>query len=258
MVGEIRRCWPPLPSADICRRVRSIVAAVTLFAVVFGPLQAAPEKTATDREAELCDRAAQAAANGSGVPVGVLRAITRTETGRAKNGLTEPWPWAVNMEGRSLWFDTQSEAMSYVYDHFTTGARSFDVGCFQINYRWHGANFTSIEQMFDPYANARYAAAFLKNLFDQSGDWRSAAGAFHSRTPALADRYIRRFDAISDEIANTQLSDRTFNRIVGHVRDNRFPLLQAGNSSGLGSLVPLADTGAASPVITLNASPGNW
>jgi len=175
-----------------------------------------------------------------------------------KNGATEPWPWAVNMEGRSLWFDTRSEAMSYVFDHFRTGARSFDVGCFQINYRWHGAKFSSIDQMFDPYANARYAAEFLKSLFDESGDWRIAAGAFHSRTPALADRYIRRFDAISDEIASAQPSARFSNRSVRHVRDNRFPLLQAGSVSGLGSLVPLADTSMATPVITLNAGPGNW
>lgn len=228
------------------------------FGFAAGSLQASPERTVNNREAEVCDSAAKVAASGSGVPVDILLALTRTETGRTRNGLTEPWPWAVNMEGRSLWFDTQSEALSYVYDHFKTGARSFDVGCFQINYRWHGAKFASIEQMFEPYANARYAAEFLKSLFDESGDWRIAAGAFHSRTPALADRYIKRFDAISDEIASTQSNDNTLTRGVRPVRHNSFPLLQAGSVSGLGSLVPLAETGMATPVITLNTGRGNW
>ena len=31
-----------------------------------------------------------------------------------------------------------------------SGRTSFDVGCFQINYFWHGRNFPSLESMFDP------------------------------------------------------------------------------------------------------------
>lgn len=256
--GNIQRWIALFYSASRCKRTFWILSALSLAGVASAPLHAAPERTVISREAEICDRAAHAAANGIGVPIDVLLAITRTETGRTKNGLTEPWPWAVNMEGRGLWFDTQSEAMSYVFDHFRTGARSFDIGCFQINYRWHGSKFTSIEQMFDPYANARYAAEFLKRLFDESGDWRIAAGAFHSRTPKLADRYIRSFDAISDEINTAQLGDRVSTRSVRHIRNNRFPLLQSGSVSGIASLVPLAETGTAVPVIILNSGYGNW
>jgi hypothetical protein len=136
----------------------------------------------------VCDAAAQHAAEKTGVPPDVLMAITRTETGLAKGGVMQPWPWTVNMEGRGVWFDTKSEALEYVFDHFKTGARSFDIGCFQINYRWHGAHFESIEEMFDPSSNAIYAAVFLRKLYAESGDWTVAAGNFHSRIPARADR----------------------------------------------------------------------
>jgi soluble lytic murein transglycosylase-like protein len=68
------------------------------------------------------------------------------------------------------------------------GARSYDVGCFQINYRWHGQHFASLDQMFDPDANAAYAARFLSELYAEFGDWSRAAGAYHSRTPVLSPR----------------------------------------------------------------------
>ena len=38
------------------------------------------------------------------------------------------------------------------------GARSIDVGCMQVNLLHHADAFASLEQAFDPVANARYAA----------------------------------------------------------------------------------------------------
>ena len=54
-----------------------------------------------------CDRAARRASRLEGVPLDVLKAISRVETGRAKNGRLEPWPWTVNVEGRGYWFATE-------------------------------------------------------------------------------------------------------------------------------------------------------
>lgn len=144
----------------------------------------------------LCDLAARQAARDQDVPLDVLRAITRTETGRGAKGGLHPWPWTVNMEGAGKWFDTEEEAKNYVFAHFQRGARSFDVGCFQINYRWHGHAFESIDQMFDPIINAQYAARFLNELFDEFGTWSEAAGAYHSRTPTFAKKYAARFDRV--------------------------------------------------------------
>ena len=146
--------------------------------------------------ARICDEAAAAASQAEGTPVNVLRAITRTETGRSGDGGLQPWPWTVNMEGAGRWFDSPDEALAYATANFQRGARSFDVGCFQINYKWHGHAFSSIEEMFDPLTNARYAARFLRDLYQELGDWSAAAGAFHSRTPKYAKRYTARFDRI--------------------------------------------------------------
>ena len=158
----------------------------------FGPsLRANPQDLGA-----LCDAAALQVSHESGVPVSVLKAISLNETGRKRNGSFRPWPWTVNMEGAGHWFETRDQALAYVFKEYKRGARSFDIGCFQINYKWHGEQFASIDEMFDPLANGRYAARFLGELYSEMGDWTKAAGAFHSRTKKYADTYAARFSAI--------------------------------------------------------------
>lgn len=146
--------------------------------------------------AAICLAAGDRAADAHGVPRAVMRALTRTETGRAYRGALQPWAWTVNMEGAGHWFDSRAEALAYVAQEQARGARSFDVGCFQLNHRWHGQAFASVEAMFDPAANADYAARFLKGLHKESGAWDAAAGLYHSRTPEFRDRYAARFARI--------------------------------------------------------------
>ena len=86
--------------------------------------------------------------------------------------------------------------MALVRQALAAGRTSFDVGCFQINYRWHGARFASLEEMLEPAANARYAARFLSDLHEETGTWTAAAGAYHSRTERHARRYRARFREI--------------------------------------------------------------
>lgn len=189
---------------------------------------------------DLCDAAAARAAEATGVPLAVLRAITRAETGRGRDGRLQPWPWTVNMEGAGRWFDSLGAALAHVQAHLDAGARSFDLGCFQINHRWHGEAFASLDEMFDPNANALHAARFLARLHDETGDWTRAAGAYHSRTSELADRYVARFEHI---LAGLQEAPAAYaGALPGTVpRPNTYPLLQAtAAGAALGSLVPLA------------------
>lgn len=144
----------------------------------------------------ICDASSAAAARAQNMPADALYAITLTETGRARGGSFRPWPWTVNMEGRGFWFDTREEAYAYVLERYNAGARSFDIGCFQLNYKWHGEHFPSIEAMFDPMTNATYAARLLSGLYDEYGDWTKAAGAYHSRTETYASRYRTRYARI--------------------------------------------------------------
>ncbi|KRW94934.1 lytic transglycosylase domain-containing protein [Paracoccus sp. MKU1] len=157
--------------------------------LVPGPAPALPS-------AEVCEWAAQQAAEENGVPAEILGALTLTETGRRLDGLVRPWAWSANAEGEGTWFDDPASAVAFAEDRVALGRTNIDIGCFQLNYRWHGAHFASVAQMFDPLENARYAARFLRQLHAEMGDWRLAAGAFHSRTPVHARRYLARFDTL--------------------------------------------------------------
>ncbi len=184
---------------------------------------------------EICRQAAADVAATSNVPFAVLLAITQTETGRTNNGITEPWAWAVNLNGAGHWFDTRTEAYAFARQALSRNQRSFDVGCFQINYRWHHENFASLDAMFDPLINGQYAAQFLSDLYRETGSWSQAAGTYHSRTEVYATRYRARFDAFYAAAQNDP-SEPTRQQS----RQNTFGLLQPGSTAQtLGSLVPL-------------------
>lgn len=226
------------------------LAALAVLAAT--PVMATQESS---EPAALCERAAQIASEREGVPISVLTAISLNESGRRQGRRFRSWPWTVNMEGAGHWFTTEQEALTYAQKEYDRGARSFDVGCFQINFRWHGQNFTSIEQMFDPLPNALYAARFLRQLYAEQGSWEAAAGVYHSRNPEFAASYAARFSRLRNDylarngeqlpvLPDLQLADLS---LAGDpagtavARPNNFPLLQSGSGAGLGSLVPIAN-----------------
>lgn len=181
--------------------------------------------------AALCDSAAEMASARTGVPVSVLKAISLNETGRKLNGQFRPWAWTVNMEGKGVWFDSFDEARAYVAKEYQRGARSFDVGCFQINFKWHGEAFASIDAMFDPLENGIYAATFLKELYQETGSWKAAAGAYHSRTPKFASRYAARFERFRETLMGEDEAVPDTARLAGaEVPD--IPDIVAANSPG--------------------------
>ena len=77
----------------------------------------------------------------------------------------------------------------------------------QINYRWHGQAFPSLDAMFDPEYTATYAAQFLRTLYEERGSWSEAAGAYHSLTPDEAGVYRQRFDQVLAEPRPGALDD---------------------------------------------------
>lgn len=198
-----------------------------LLALAAAPALASPETA--------CDEAARRAAAEYGVPEAVMLAITRVETGRDLGAGLTPWPWAVNMGGESYWPETRESAVSLAQSALDEGRKNMDIGCFQLNIRWHAQGFASLEEMFDPATNADYAARFLVRLHDETGSWIEAVAAYHSRSPDLAEAYVARVETIlaaAEPVAvGVPLSPPP-------ARENLFPLLQPGGARSPGSLVP--------------------
>lgn len=125
-------------------------------------------------------------------PPGLLAAIARAESGRADpaSGAFRPWPWAVNIAGTGYYPDSKPAAVLLVRHALDRGVGPVDVGCMQVSLTHHPSAFRSLDDAFDPGANVDYAARFLVSLRDAAeGNWFTAVGFYHSRTPELARLY---------------------------------------------------------------------
>lgn len=156
-----------------------------------------------------CRAAVRQAERGAAIPEHLLAAIARVESGRRdpRTGRATPWPWTINAEGQGFFFESKAEAIAAVRSLQARGVRSIDVGCMQVNLMHHPTAFASLEQAFDPPANAAYAARFLTRLHEQANDWSRAAALYHSATPELGAEYQRRVLAAWPEEKQNQARD---------------------------------------------------
>lgn len=136
------------------------------------------------------------------IPQNYLLAIALTESGRkSSSGVVAPWPWTVNAEGEGRWFDSLGEARRWVRSQQREGKNSIDIGCMQVNLRWHPAAFPDLATAFDPAANVDYAARLLRELRQQHGTWREALGRYHSHSDGLREAYTGRVEGNKRYIA---------------------------------------------------------
>ena len=128
------------------------------------------------------------------LPDGLMPAISRVESGRLDPGTkrVRAWPWTINVGGTGYFFDNKDQAMSAVRAFPARGVQSIAVGCMQGNLLYHPAAFASLDDAFDPVANARYAARFLLALYGQTRDWNLAAANYHSSNADRGEEYQRR------------------------------------------------------------------
>ena len=128
------------------------------------------------------------AAARTGVPLNVLYSVGLTETGRRG----ELGAYDMNVEGREVHSDSLAEAMARFAAAKARGVKLIDVGCMQINVYFHGANFRSLADMFDPAHNVNYAANFLKTLRAQEGTWTLAVARYNAGpgNPAAEQTYV--------------------------------------------------------------------
>jgi hypothetical protein len=153
-----------------------------------------PIRAAAADPAIACLDAAGLAEHNWTLPTDLIGAIGRVESGRY-DPLTRhvsPWPWTVNANGSGSWFASRADAIAFVRTLQSHGVRLIDVGCFQVDLFYHPTAFSSLEEAFDPAANADYAARFLTVLHGQTGSWPAAIAGYHSGLAIEGESYRRK------------------------------------------------------------------
>jgi hypothetical protein len=150
-----------------------------------------------------CRTAIAAAETKYKLPPALLGRIAKVESGRpiVSLGRVQPWPWTIDADGQALFLDSRAAAIAWARLGLQRGVRFMDIGCMQVDLQLHPDAFKSLDQAFDPAANADYAARYLRSMHDEAhGDWNVAVGWYHSHTVDLAADYRDRVAAVGEGI----------------------------------------------------------
>lgn len=170
---------------------------------------------AFEKEANTCVSAIQEQERAKGIPHGLLQAISLAESGRwfenagQDKGAIIAWPWTVTTGGKGHYLPNRMDAVAFVKSLRADGVENIDVGCMQINLKYHPDAFTSIDKAFDAHTNAQYAADFLKRRFEASKSWMQAAGDYHSTTPSLNEVYRTKVSSLWQKTAQSDFMTAT-------------------------------------------------
>ncbi len=140
-----------------------------------------------------CISIAREAEKRHALPEGILQSISTVEASRIQpDGNYRAWPWTLNDSGKGLFFDNREQVLDYLDTHMTNPDTSIDIGCMQINTKWHGTFFETLDDMLDPTSNIAYAAGFLTDLYFTHGSWNDAIRHYHSSDRRKNDPYLHR------------------------------------------------------------------
>ena len=145
----------------------------------------------TKKKNESCEKVIETIEDLTDIPKNLLLSIGKSESGRIlKSNKHVIWPWTVNHAGKSLFFDTKNQMKKYVLKYVKKQDYNLDVGCMQINLKWHKNHFKKISDMFAVEPNVSYAASFLLQLKNKHGSWDKAIKHYHSSDPKKNKPYL--------------------------------------------------------------------
>lgn len=210
-----------------------------------------PSAVGASLGAKVCERHMSAAAKRHGVPLAILYAVGLTETGRG-DGLR---PYALNIDGRSIYDLSKSDALRHFHEARAKGVKLIDVGCMQINHYWHKDQFASVDDMLEPARNVDYAALFLKRLKAREGTWTKAVARYHAgaKNKPAQKRYICALirHLVRERLGNWTSEAKTF----CNVKELSKPSLSKGATARLQGAVKAARAAAVPSVHSRLQSP---
>ena len=162
---------------------------------------------------KLCENTIESVELQTDIPKGLLLGIGKAEAIRKINNKYIIWPWTANHAGKSLFFDNKEQMKNYVFKNLKRKDFNIDVGCMQINIKWHKNNFKKISDMFEVNPNISYAASFLKQLKNKHGSWDKAIKHYHSSDPKKNNPYLIKVKNFWKKAENTKIIKVETNKI---------------------------------------------
>ncbi|MBP1151359.1 MULTISPECIES: transglycosylase SLT domain-containing protein [unclassified Methylocaldum] len=129
----------------------------------------------------------------------ILYAVALMESKRIHQSLAKPWPWALNLAGRSILPKSRAEAHTILKTALANGSSNIDVGLMQVSVRWNGHRVTQPEELLDPTTNIRIGADVLAEAIGSTpGNLVLGIGRYHSwENVDAALRYGRKVLAVA-------------------------------------------------------------
>ena len=162
---------------------------------------------------KLCENTIESIETQTDIPKGLLLGIGKAEAIRKIKNKFVIWPWTLNHAGKSMFFDTKKQMRNYVFKNLKRNDFNIDVGCMQINIKWHKNNFKKISDMFEVNPNISYAASFLQQLKNKHGSWDKAIKHYHSSDPRKNNPYLIKVKSFWKKVENTKIIKVEANKI---------------------------------------------
>jgi len=155
---------------------------------------------------DICDAHFNEYENSMRIPPHLLKAISLKETGRWDKNKKESftWPWTVTSGGWSHYFKTKESAIRAVKRLQLRKITNIDVGCMQINLKYHPNAFKTLDEAFDPSSNILYATKFLKKLYKNEKSWHRSIEKYHSSNPKFSLKYRTKVNKIWKKIRSIE------------------------------------------------------
>jgi hypothetical protein len=115
------------------------------------------------------------------VPAEMLYTVALVESGTHLPQGQRPWPWTLNVAGKSYRYATKQEACGALnrFVH-NVNLKQIDVGLGQINLGWHRQYFSNYCEALSPYKNLHVTAYILRQQYNEKpGSWLHAAARYH-------------------------------------------------------------------------------
>lgn len=160
----------------------------------------------------LCSIAIKDVQESHNIKENLLQTIASVESGKYISSIKArlPWPWTVHANGKGKYYKTKQEAITAVKQLQASGYTNIDVGCMQINLKYHGSSFKNLEEAFDPKKNVTYSATFLQKLYKKTNDWKKTAMQYHSKNTRRGINYKNRLERHYAEYIRTDIKSVLF------------------------------------------------